>query len=159
MQVFHPKGGTLEFEIFDNPKVHPEPVMTLTIHLDFSELMDPKNPKSKQLVSAEINGIPLPLGFDWRQLGGGTLKAAEFDANELTEGTIYYRGYHNPIELASLTFGSFQRKVIPATLKGVIDFTYEGLADLGKLEFEWHVNLNYEKSAVEKVFADFKSQS
>lgn len=156
MQTFTPTGGSLALEIFDNPNDSAEPIRTLTIRLEFEEFMDPDDPRSDQKASALIEDIPFPSATQWKSPEGVILNVAELE-EEVVEGSIYYYGYHNPIDLMTIQLGTFGESTISVTLKGTIDFTYEGLSRLGKPDLEWHVDLEYDQSSFENLCPELKS--
>ena len=142
MSNFTPKSGCLEIEVFDDPP----PKMTMNIMIEFLEVMDPDEPNCEQNAKASFDELAVP--FDgWQELAGTTIDRPVID--DVTECTIYYYGYHNPIDLESISFGQFNEETISATLKGSIDFRQEGLGRFGKVEFVWEVSLGFDQLDLE----------
>ena len=135
MLTLTPNSGSLEISAFDDPP----PKMTMSIRIEFLELMDPEEPKCSQRVNAEFDDIAFPFE-SWRDLANSTI--SEPIIEDLSESTIYFRGYHNPIELTSVSFEQFQGSEVGAILRGTIDFGFEGLGELGTPEFKWKVSLH-----------------
>ncbi|MEL6106347.1 MAG: hypothetical protein AAFU85_09935 [Planctomycetota bacterium] len=96
--------------------------------------MDPDDATSDTQASAEIDGIQVELS-DWAAIDGVSFSATQL-RDELVEGAVYYRGFHNPIDLETLTF-SLDGNNLTVCMRGVVDFAFEGLSELGAVPVEW----------------------
>ncbi|QDT25173.1 hypothetical protein Enr10x_04680 [Gimesia panareensis] len=138
MPEFTPKSGSLKIETFDDPP----PVLTMNIRIEFREPMDPEEPGCTQSVKAEFDDLAVPFESG-KDLAHATITNPIIE--DVSESTIYYRGYHNPIELNSISFAHFEGTGVLAILTGTIDFSHEGLSQLGKPEFMWKVLLQLDE--------------
>jgi hypothetical protein len=160
MITFTVQSARIGFECFYNPRFHPDPILTTSIRITFDESSDPDNPNEDRNAFSEIDSIPIPF-IQSGNLSGVYIDIVEIadneDLDEFVEGGIYYYGYHNPVDLELVSIRSFADGQADMTLKGHIDFTYEGLSHLGKPAFEWSILASYDIDEFNTEAAKFRS--
>ncbi|APZ92033.1 hypothetical protein [Fuerstiella marisgermanici] len=154
--IFHPVSGKLALEVFDYPEISRNAFLAVKIEIDFSEPNDPEIADGTR-VGVYIQGVAVPSN-DWRQLADSTLTIESESGVDAFEGYIYYYSYYNAANVSQIVMGGWNDGVVAAKLTGRLDFTLEGLANLGKPAFSWDVNLAYEPDELESVQRDFENR-
>ena len=132
--MFTPESGTIELEFFrDQP--------TLCILVQCAEAMDPEGDRENDdRTKIRIDGIPF-AGASHRDLSSVRFSETEITTNEILEGSIYHCGYHNPIDFRMIRVVEIHKGAVLLDAQGTIDFTYEGLARLGKPTLQMRLSL------------------
>lgn len=149
-----PTTGTLKARLFENTDAG----VPLSIFFDITIPVEPFNYRgSSHRTALRLEFIALPVR-DWRDLAG---RDFEFPVNPepgYIDGSIYLENVHNPVDVIAIRFGEFDEQVMPISLQGVIDFTYEGPAELGIVRFDWSTNLTLNSGDLDRVFTDARSR-
>ncbi len=141
--MFTPQSGSLELESFHG-------TLALLIRIQCAEPMDPDDPRgNNSRVTINIDGVPFS-GSDHFALDGLNVDASE---DEDIEASIYHFGYHNPVDLTALRFHSLSDSGVVVEIAGVIDFTFEGLSQLGTPSIKWSTNLSCDFDAFDSQCA------
>ena len=143
--MFTPESGTIELEDCENSGV-------FSIRVRCVEKMDPDDPQDNDdRILIQVDGIPF-AGNSHRDLQFFELSNSQLIENGFIEASIYHYGYHNPVNIESLRFGKLGDNHVLATLIGVVDFTYEGLARLGKPRLQLSVPLHCDFVRFDSMF-------
>ena len=155
MVHLQPATGSLTAYLFENTYTG----VPLSIYFDITIPVEPFDyGGSSQRTALRLDFIALPIR-DWRDLAGREFKFPVNPEPGYIDGSIYLENVHNPADVTAIRFGEFDEQLMPISMEGVIDFTYEGPAELGIVRFNWSTNLTFNSADLDRVFTDARSRA
>jgi len=100
-----------------------------------------------------LNFIVMPLA-DWEnELPFSEHSFPKNPESGYVDGSMYFSGAHNPVDLTRLKFGKISALSIEAEMDLGFDFAFEGPEELGAFETTWTLPINYDSSLFKKVYS------
>ena len=149
-----PDIGTLGATLFENEHVG----VPLSLFFDVVIPIEPFEFDGENVkTSVRLEFIEMPVD-DWRDLAGREFTFPTNPEPGYIDASLYLGHVHNPVDVTRIRFAHPTGNVWPVAIDMVVDFTYEGPQERGRVSLDWHTDLTFEHEVLDRIFAEGRTR-
>ena len=147
---FRPGIGSLTARLHENEYVG----LPLSLFFDIVIPVEPFEYDGETVnTSFALDSIELPV-LDWRNLSGREFRFPINPEPGYIDGSIYLGHVHNPADVTMIRFEHPRGNLWGVAFDVLIDFTFEGPDELGKVFQSCQTDLTFDAVGLDRIFAE-----